>query len=99
MPDDKFIGGADEGAATVRWLNKQAAAAAPPPPAGPAEGTPPADAKAVAEFVLHAMLSHPHEAAAIAAHAAADPAGTAELAAEYAATRDDADGDGGPGGG
>ena len=68
------------------------------PAAESPERTPPVDAKAVTEFVLHAMLSHPHEAAAIAAHAAADPEGTAALAAEYAATHDDAD-DGGPGGG
>lgn len=43
------------------------------------------------EFVLHAMLAHPHDAEAIAAHAKADPEGTAALAAEYAATDDDPD--------
>ena len=43
------------------------------------------DPKLVREFVLHAMLLHPDKAKEIAAQAAADPEGTAALAAEYAA--------------
>ena len=49
------------------------------------------DPQTIRAFVAHAMLSHPNHAKEIAAHAAADPEGTAELAAEYAETRDDDD--------
>ena len=51
------------------------------------------DPQTIRAFVAHAMLSHPNHAKEIAAHAAADPEGTAELAAEYAETRDDDDAD------
>ena len=49
------------------------------------------DPQTIRAFVAHAMLTHPNHAKEIAAHAAADPEGTAELAAEYAETRDDDD--------
>ena len=52
------------------------------------------DPRLVRAYVAHAMLSHPNHAQQIAAHAAADPEGTAELAAEYAAAVDDDDADG-----
>ena len=53
------------------------------------------DPRLVRAYVAHAMLSHPNHAQEIAAHAAADPEGTAELAAEYAAAVDDDDDDDG----
>ena len=52
------------------------------------------DPRLVRAYVAHVMLSHPNHAQEIAAHAAADPEGTAELAAEYAAAVDDDDVDG-----
>ena len=136
MPGDKFVGDAEDGAATVAWLKAQAADA-PPTAAevsqamlacaesGDADGlaalkaahaTPPGgcddcgddcekcdddptttpakeprviDPQLIRAFITHAMLTHPGHAKEIAAHAAADPEGTAELAEEYAATTDD----------
>ena len=52
------------------------------------------DPQVIRAFITHAMLTHPGHAKEIAAHAAADPEGTAELAEEYAAAVDDDDVDG-----
>ena len=53
------------------------------------------DPQMIRAFLTHAMLTHPNHAKQIAAHAAADPEGTAELAEEYAAAVDDDDDTGG----